>query len=225
VRLLLIDDDEELLASLAQVLRGTGNDVVTANTGGRGLALTTEQAFDAILCDINLPDLDGFSVCRQLRSAGATIPIVLLSSRDGEIDQALGLDLGADDYVTKPFSTRILLARLGALARRTRAQSGDVVRAGELAIDRARLEISFEGMPIATTLTELRMLAALAEHPGTVLSRERLLQLGREDDSVVAPRIVDTYIARLRRKLDEVRAGAGASIETVIGAGYRWRTT
>ena len=222
MRLLVIDDDVALLGSLSAMLAAQGHEVETAATGRDGLARLAER-FDAIVCDVNLPDLDGFTICRKLREAGDATPLVLLTSRDGEIDEALGLDLGADDYVTKPFSTRVLVARLAALARRARPAAPDVVRAGELAIDRARLEIRYAGVLVPATLTELRMLAALAEQPGIVMSRERLLELGREDDSVVAPRLVDTYIARLRRKLDEVRAGAGAHVETVTGAGYRWR--
>ena len=225
MRLLIIDDDVALLATLAAALAAQGHEPVTEATGTAGLARITGEVFDAVVCDVNLPDLDGFTLCRRVRAMNLTIPFVLLTSRDGDIDQALGLDLGADDYVTKPFSMRILLARLGALVRRARPAAPDVIRVGELAIDRARLEVWFAGVRIEATLTELRMLAALAERPNTVLARARLLELGREDDSVVAPRLVDTYVARLRRKLDAVRAGAGAQLETMVGAGYRWRAS
>ncbi len=224
MRLLLIDDDADLLDSLRVVLGAEGH-AITALTAGRpGLALLQRERFDAIVCDVNLPDVDGFSICRQLRARGDTTPLVLLTSRDGDIDEALGLELGADDYMTKPFSTRVLLARLGALARRAAVpERDDIVRAGELEIDRERLTIRSRSNVIAATLTELRLLAALVERPGRVLSREVLLERAREDDSFVAPRLVDTYVARLRKKLDEIRAGDGALIETVTGAGYRWR--
>jgi DNA-binding response OmpR family regulator len=225
VKLLLVDDDAALLESLSVVLGAEGHTVVHTGSGKAALAHAESEHFDAIVCDVNLPDLDGFSVCKQLRERGDATPLVLLTSRDTDIDEALGLELGADDYVTKPFSLRVLLARLHALVRRaaTPAQPQKLICAGDLEIDRDRLAIRFRDQPIAATLTELRLLAALAERPGHVLSRERLLELAREDDSVVAPRLVDTYVARLRRKLDEVKEGAGHMIETVTGAGYRWR--
>ena len=224
MRLLLIDDDADLLASLRVVLGAEGHTVTAAIAGRQGLGLAERERFDAIVCDINLPDVDGFSICRQLRARGDTTPLVLLTSRDGDIDEALGLELGADDYITKPFSTRVLLARLVALARRAATpERDDIVRAGELEIDRERLAIRYKRAPIAATLTELRLLAALIERPGRVLARDVLLQRAREDDSFVAPRLVDTYVARLRKKLEEIEPGAGAQIETVTGAGYRWR--
>jgi DNA-binding response OmpR family regulator len=230
VRLLLIDDDADLLEALRVVLGAEGHTVTTQTAGRPAVAMLQRERFDAIVCDVNLPDLDGFSICRQLRARGDTTPLVLLTSRDGDIDEALGLELGADDYMTKPFSTRVLLARLAALARRAapavpdeRDERDDVVRAGELAIDRGRLSIHYRGSAIPATLTELRLLLALAERPGRVLSREVLLERAREDDSFVAPRLVDTYVARLRKKLEEIEPGAGAQIETVTGAGYRWR--
>jgi DNA-binding response OmpR family regulator len=223
MRVLVIDDDRELLDSLALVLAAQGHAAVTATGGRTGLALATTERFDAIVCDINMPDLDGFSICRTLRASGNRTPLVLLTSRDGDIDEALGLELGADDYVTKPFSTRVLLARLAALARRSNSPAtDDLVRAGDLVIDRERLSITFKGIAIDATLTELRLLAALIERPGRVLGRETLLERAREDDSHVAPRLVDTYVARLRKKLDAIEPGAGASIETITGAGYKW---
>lgn len=220
----MIDDDAALLDSLAIVLGAEGHTVVPFAAGKPALAHLAREPVDAIVCDVNLPDVDGFTICRQLRARGDATPLVLLTSRDSDIDEALGLDLGADDYITKPFSTRVLLARLHALARRAQTPvRDDIVRAGALAIDRERLAIRYRDRPIEVTVTELRLLAALAERPGRVLSRETLLERAREDDSVVAPRLVDTYVARLRKKLDAIEAGAGAQIETVTGAGYRWR--
>ncbi len=223
MRLLVIDDDVALLAVLAAACLERGHAVVSEHDGARGYARLASEPFDAVICDVNLPGLDGFTICRRSRDAGITVPIVLLTSRDGEIDEALGLDLGADDYVTKPFSVRVLLARLAALARRSGAPPGQVVRCGDLMIDRARVELRYQEQLIPATLTELRLLAALAERPGEVYDRDRLLAHAREDDSVVAPRLVDTYVARLRKKLEAVQPGAGARIETVTGAGYRWR--
>jgi len=233
VKLLIADDDVALNDGLRIVLEAEGHAVTMVGGGKPALAALERGGFDAIVCDVNMPDLDGFAVCRRLRERGDVTPLVLLTSRDSEIDEALGLELGADDYVTKPFSARVLVARLGALVRRSALAAGAgrvaaedaeaIVRAGELVIDRARFAIAYRGVPISATLTELRLLTALVERPGRVLSRERLLELAREDDSVVAPRLVDTYVARMRKKLDGIEAGAGQQIETVTGAGYRWR--
>lgn len=227
--LLLVEDDVPAAVALATALREQGGyDVHAVHDGREGLALTETRRWDAIVSDVNLPGLDGLSLCRRVRERGDSTPLVLLTSRDSEIDEALGLELGADDYVTKPFSLRVLIARLAALSRRTRATNEDraeedVLVVGPLAIDRGRLEVRWHGELVTTTVTELRMLEALATRPGRVLSREQLLELGREDDSFVAPRIVDTYVARLRKKLDAVRADSHP-IETVVGAGYRFRT-
>ena len=225
VRILVVDDDAALLDSLRIVLTAEAHDVVCIGTGKGALAHAQRERFDAILCDVNLPDLDGLQVCRQLRARDDRTPFILITSRDGDIDEALGLDLGADDYITKPFSIRVLLARLGALIRRTApATTGTArVRAGQLEIDLERCEIRYRQQLVPASLTELRLLAALAERAGRVISRDALLARARDDDSVVASRLVDTYVARLRRKLEHIEAGAGRQLETVTGAGYRWR--
>lgn len=171
--------------------------------------------------------MDGFSLTRRLREGGVRTPIVLLTSRDSEIDEALGLELGADDYVAKPFSTRILLARAAALLRREALAAGPPqqtprIERGLLMLDSERLEVRYSTTVIRVTVTEFRLLEVLAGRPGVVYSRTQLMERMRGDDSVVAERIVDTYVRRLRRKLEEVDASF-ASIETVVGAGYRWR--
>jgi DNA-binding response OmpR family regulator len=225
MRVLLIEDDAALLATLALSFEAAGHEALTAPDGARGLDLARAGGADVIISDVNLPGVDGFTICRKLRAEGRRVPIILLTSRDSEIDEALGLDLGADDYVTKPFSTRVLLSRVAALHRRAQPEVADeatVIRAGELAVDASRAEVRFRGVPLSVTVTEMRLLAALARRPGVLFSRERLLALAREDDSVVAPRIVDTYVARLRKKLQAIDPGAEL-IETVIGAGYRLR--
>jgi len=226
-RILLADDDPSLLDVLGMAFGDAGHDVVTATDGAEALAVAKRDTPDLLVCDVNMPRLDGFALCRRLREGGSAMPIVLLTSRDGEIDEALGLELGADDYVTKPFSTRVLLARVAALLRRQQmraapASAAALVRAGDLAIDVERLEATYRGRALTLTLTELRLLEALARRPGIVLSRDRILEVVRSDDSIVAERIVDTYVRRLRKKLQEIDP-AFASIETVIGAGYRWR--
>ena len=228
-RVLLIDDDHELLDVLSLAFEEAGYEVATATDGRAGLAGMAQQRPDAIVSDVNMPHVDGFSLCRTLRAKNDFVPLVLLTSRDGEIDEALGLELGADDYVAKPFRTRVLLARVAALLRRDALRRPDaahegepVVVRGELAIDPERLEIRWRARPIATTVGEFRVLECLARRPGVVLSRERLLEQIRGDGSVVGDRIVDTYVRRLRRKLEGVDP-AFDRIETVVGAGYRWR--
>lgn len=226
-RILLIDDDASLLDGLALAVEDAGHEVLTAPDGARGWALATDREPDLVISDVNMPGLDGFSLCRKLREAGSDVPIVLLTARDNEIDEALGLELGADDYISKPFSTRIVLARVAALLRRQALRSGGgrgatVLEAGSLTMDPERLEVRWKGTLLETTVTEFRMLEAMASRPGIVLSRGRLLELTRDDGTVVAERIVDTYVRRLRRKLEAVDDAFGC-IETVIGAGYKWR--
>jgi DNA-binding response OmpR family regulator len=222
---LLIDDDPSLLDVLALPFEDAGFRVETARDGIAGLAAIRERSPDVVVSDVNMPGLDGFSLCRKLRQEQNFVPLLLLTSRDNEIDEALGLELGADDYLAKPFSTRVLLARVTALLRRE-ARRGEpsperpqVVGALELYPE--RLEVRYRGTPVVVTMTEFRLLEALTRRPGVVLSRERLLEMVRGDGSVVIDRIVDTYVRRLRRKLEAVDPSF-RSIETVVGAGYRW---
>lgn len=204
-----------------------GHTVLVASDGREGLRAADVHHPELIVSDVNMPFVDGFSLTRRLREAGTRTPIVLLTSRDSEIDEALGLELGADDYVAKPFSTRILLARVSALLRREALlkapeQATSRIERGRLAMDSERLEVRYAAVVIRVTVTEFRLLETLVTRPGIVYSRTQLMERMRGDDSVVAERIVDTYVRRLRRKLEEVDA-AFESIETVVGAGYRWR--
>ena len=236
-RILLIDDDPALLDVLSLTLEDAGYAVEVAEDGQAALELIRRDPPQVIVSDINMPRLDGFSLCRQLRGEGVTTPIVLLTSRDSEIDEALGLELGADDYVTKPFRTRVLVARINALVRREQLRTAPAVAAGqeaaaareegvrqlgELVLNPARLELRYRGTEVTTTVTEFRMIEALTARPGIVFSRAQLLEQMRGDDSVVAERLVDTYVRRMRRKLEAIDASFD-EIETVVGAGYRWR--
>jgi DNA-binding response OmpR family regulator len=224
-RVLLIEDDTELCDVLGMALEDAGHTALTAHEGGEGLRLAREARPDVVISDVNLPVLDGFAITRRLRAAGDATPILLLTSRDSEIDEALGLELGADDYVTKPFSTRVLLARVEALLRRTQlageARGDAALTSGALAMWPERLEVRLRDRPVPMTVTEFRLLEAMIRRPGVVLSRERLLELVRDDGSVVAGRLIDTYVRRLRKKLGEIDESFDR-IETVIGAGYRW---
>lgn len=228
-KLLLVDDDQSLLDILVMNFEDEGYDVITASDGDEAMVATKNSAPDIIISDVNMPRVDGFTFCRRLREEGIETPLILLTSRDNEIDEALGLELGADDYVAKPFSTRVLAARVKALLRRKEAltspetvQEDLVVEMGELRLDPERLEVRFQGEEITVTVTEFRLLEAFARRPGIVLSRERLMELARGDDSIVADRIIDTYVRRLRRKFEDVDQGFDL-IETVIGAGYKWK--
>jgi DNA-binding response OmpR family regulator len=225
-RLLLIDDDPSLLEVLTLAFEDAGHSVVTALDGALGLQKLAAGDVELVVSDVNMPLVDGFSLCKKLRQSGNAVPVILLTSRDSDIDEALGLDGGADDYVSKPFSTRVLLSRVTALLRRSELRRGSratepTLSVGRLELLPERVEVRFAGVPVTVTVTEFRLLECLASRPGIVFSRERLLEQLR-GDTVVEPRIVDTYVRRLRRKLEEVDASADV-IETVIGAGYRLR--
>jgi DNA-binding response OmpR family regulator len=224
---LLVDDDASLLDVLVLAFEEAGHEVTRAKDGREALERLRAQRPEVIVSDVNMPHVDGFALCRKLRAQGDHVPLVLLTSRDSEIDEALGLELGADDYVTKPFSTRVLLARVAALLRREELRAGGVaqqpvLRRGELELDAERLACTYRGAEVVLTVTEFHLLEALARRPGVVLSRAQLLAVARDDGSVVVERIVDTYVNRLRRKLEAIDPSF-AAIETVVGAGYRWR--
>jgi DNA-binding response OmpR family regulator len=226
-QILLIDDDASLLEVLSLAFEDAGHSVATARDGVAGLAQIKARRPGAVVSDVNMPGLDGFSLCRKLRQAGDTVPLVLLTSRDSEIDETLGLELGADDYIAKPFSTRVLLARVSALLRRDALRARAEVeqpplKVGALELLPERLEVRYQGREITVTVTEFRLLEALARREGLVLSRERLLSIVRGDEIAVGDRIVDTYVRRLRKKLGEIDPSFDG-IETVIGAGYRFR--
>jgi DNA-binding response OmpR family regulator len=227
-RILFADDDLSLLEVLGLALEDAGHEVLRAEDGLAALSLARRASPDLIVSDVTMPGLDGFTLCKRLREAGDPVPILLLTSRDGELDEALGLELGADDYVSKPFATRVVLARVAALLRRKAlsAEPGGArtqpLRAGDLSLDPERILARYKGTALDLTVTEYRLLEALARRPGVVFSRERLLELARGDDSAVVARIVDTYVARLRRKLEAIDPGFD-TIETVVGAGYRWK--
>ena len=226
-RILIVDDDENRLDMLSMAFEDAGHDVQTARDGSKGHKKAAQGDVQLLVSDVNMPGIDGFSLCRKLRAEGFTAPIVLLTARDSEIDEALGLELGADDYVAKPFSTRVLLARVAALLRRDQHRAApptdaEVIGAAHLRLDLQRMEARYRDVAFETTVTEFRLLCALARRPGVVLTREQLLERVRGDDSVVAERLIDTYIRRLRRKIEAIDP-AFDEIETMIGAGYRWR--
>jgi DNA-binding response OmpR family regulator len=227
VRILVVDDDRQLIEVLSIALGDAGYEVKTASDGLEALDHVKSFRPALVVADVNMPRLDGFQMCKRLRDAGDATPVVLLTSRDGEIDETLGLELGADDYVTKPFAMRVLVARIAAILRRDAIRAGKehggaATAIGDLSIDVDRVEAKWKGTIVPLTLTEFRVLEALARRKGVVMTRDKLLELVRGDDSVVGSRIVDVYVRRLRRKLESIDA-TFSRIETVVGMGYRWK--
>jgi len=223
VNVLLVEDEDRIASFVEKGLGTRGFEVRRVITGGAALDAISDDV-DIVVLDLGLPDIDGLEVLRSLRKAWTSLPVVILTARGDIDDRVAGLDLGADDYVPKPFSTRVLLARLNVLLRRGTHPPEPPVRAGRLTIDGGRMQAKWDEHPIDLTVTELRVLEALARRPGYVLSRGRLLELARGDDSVVGDRLIDTYVRRIRRKLEAIDA-AFDRIETIVGAGYRWRAS
>jgi two-component system, OmpR family, alkaline phosphatase synthesis response regulator PhoP len=219
--ILAIDDEKDLIELICYNLEKEGLRVRGALDGETGLAMALQEAPDLVLVDLMLPGIDGLEVCRRLRADKRTagIPLIMLTAKSGESDRVVGLELGADDYVTKPFSPRELAARVRALLRRTRGQvePPSQLRHGELQIDLNRREVSCGERIVALTATEFRLLHILASRPGRVFSRGELIDsvLGR--DVEVLDRTVDVHITALRRKLGK----HGNLIETVRGFGYK----
>jgi two-component system OmpR family response regulator len=221
VRVLIVEDDVRMAAAILRGLRAEGivGDVATSGRAALGMARATE--FDAVLLDIMLPDLDGFETCRRLRSEGMWAPIVMLTARDAIEDRVRGLDQGADDYLTKPFSLAELLARLRALARRGPVERPPVLEVGDLRMDPATRQVWRGEQEIELSTREFALLETFMRRPGHVLSQMQLLEaawdLGYEQKS----NVVEVYVRYVREKID--RPFGVKSIETVRGVGYRLR--
>ena len=189
--------------------------------GTRGLEEARRRRHDVVLLDLMLPGVDGLSVCRQIRER-SDVPIVVLTARGEEADRVMGLELGADDYLAKPFSARELLARIRAVVRRSRGQAGPpeaVLRVGRLTVDAASRRATLDGREIALTGYEFDLLRALASHPGTVISRERLMELARGSAEEAFDRSIDGHVSRLRQKLGD-NPRSPRLLKTVRGVGY-----
>jgi DNA-binding response OmpR family regulator len=224
--ILLVDDDAGLVDVLSMALGDAGFDVRTAPDGLKGWAAFQAREPDLVVLDLLMPELDGLELCRRIRARPSATPVVMLTSRDQEMDKVLGLELGADDYVTKPFSTRELVARIRAALRRVRLdRPGDeadaVLERGPLRLDRSRREVFVRDARVALTATEFELLWALASRPGHVFDRQALIDRVYGGDVVVSDRTVDTFVKRLRRKLAEPDP-AFQPIETVRAVGYRF---
>jgi DNA-binding response OmpR family regulator len=216
MRLLVVDDDRALREVLRRALELAGYEVVLTESGAGALAEVSGSVPDAVVLDIGLPDIDGFEVCRRIR-AYSKVPIVMLTARDEEPDRVAGLELGADDYVAKPFSPRELAARIKAILRRVEQRSDDeVLTAKDIVLRRDSMDVTVAGDQIELTSKEFDLLACFLEHPGIVLSREKLLDLVWGMTYPGGTRTVDVHVAQLRRKL-----GDPDTIRTVRGAGYK----
>lgn len=222
-RILIVEDDEDILNLLNWHLKAADFQVLTAKNGRDGLTIAGDEHPDLILLDLMLPGLDGLSICKSLkkRDDTASIPIVMLTARGEEADRIVGLELGADDYVIKPFSPRELVLRIQAVLRRSRSSetASSMLVCGELSIDTEGHRVWAEGRELALTATEFKLLLILAEHRGRVLNRDTLLDRvwGYQFDGYA--RTVDTHIRRLRQKL----GGCADWVETIRGVGYRFR--
>jgi two-component system OmpR family response regulator len=221
VRVLIVEDHLKLASLIRRGLRKEGMAVDMASTGEEGLARGQATDYDAIILDLMLPGLDGFEVCRRLRAARVWTPILILTARDGVRDRVAGLDGGADDYLTKPFSYAELLARLRALVRRGSAERPNELRAGELRLDPATRRVGRGGTEIQLSAKEFSILETFMRRPGEVMSRFALLEHAWDYESDNRSNIVDSYVRYLRQKID--RPFGVRSIETVRGAGYRLR--
>jgi DNA-binding response OmpR family regulator len=224
-RILVVEDEASLLAAITYNLRREGHDVLTATDGEQGLHVARQAEPDLLILDLMLPKLDGLEVCRVLRGESA-VPILMLTARGEEVDRVVGLELGADDYLTKPFSMRELLARVKALLRRAQMVRHAVapperVRVGALDIDLAGRRVTLRGRALTLKPREFDLLAFLAQHPGRVFTREHLLQRVWGYDYHGEARTVDVHVRWLREKLEEDPSSPRV-IETVRGVGYRF---
>jgi two-component system, OmpR family, response regulator len=215
---LLIDDDARLAELLVGNLGPQGVALVHAGGGQAGLAALAGGGFDAVLLDVMMPGLDGLSVLRRLRDAGHRVPVIMLTARGDEADRVVGLELGADDYVAKPFSPRELLARLRAVLRRAQPDAlAEKLSAAGIAVDTGSREAWVDGKPVELTGLEIDPLIALLRRAGRVVPRGALLELAGRTDVTVGERAVDVHISRLRKKLGD---DPPTRIRTVRGVGY-----
>ncbi len=226
----LVDDDKNILASVSMLLEQEGYQIRTFTDPAAALTALTAAAPDLAILDIKMPRMDGLELLRRLRQANESLPVIFLTSKDEEIDELMGLNAGADDYIRKPFSQRLLLERVRAVLRRAEgkpaggsaeAKKESLVR-GKLALDPQRHECTWEGKPVRLTVTEFLILQALAQRPGFVKSRDSLMDAAYDDQVYVDDRTIDSHIKRLRKKF-KVVADDFDAIETLYGVGYRYK--
>jgi len=226
----VVDDEENIRETVGFALRREGYPVELYATGLEAWRAFQQKLPGLVILDIIMPEMDGLELCRKIRGLSESTPIIFLTSRDDELDRVLGLEIGADDYLCKPFSMRELLARVKVLFRRAALDQGSApkapadapVRHGDLELDLQRYTVRWKGLPVNLTVTEFMMLHALIRYPGHVKTRKQLHQDGYPHDAYVSDRTIDSHIKRVRRKFEEADA-AFDKIETVYGLGYRWK--
>jgi two-component system response regulator ChvI len=226
----LVDDDKNILESVSMLLEQEGYQVRSFTDPAAALTALTAAAPDLAILDIKMPRMDGLELLRRLRQANDSLPVIFLTSKDEEIDELMGLNAGADDYIRKPFSQRLLLERVRAVLRRAEGKPApgslepkkeSLVR-GKLALDPQRHECTWDGKAVRLTVTEFLILQALAQRPGFVKSRDSLMDAAYDDQVYVDDRTIDSHIKRLRKKF-KVVADDFDAIETLYGVGYRYK--
>ncbi len=220
-RILVVEDEPRLALGLEDDLKLEGYEVEVARDGETASQRAREQPFDLIILDVMLPRKDGFEVCRELRRAGVRTPVILLTAKTQESDKILGLELGADDYVTKPFSPRELRARVKAALRRAAGEMPEIYRFGDVEVDFTRCELRQAGKAVEMTPIEFRLLAGFIRHRGHTLSRDKLLDEVWGRETFVTDRVVDTHITNLRKKI-EPKPSEPRFLVSVRGMGYRF---
>ena len=219
MRVLVVEDEVRLAEALQVGLQAEGFTADVAHDGEQGLHLAVERPYDAVVLDVMLPKLNGYRVCQRLRAAGNWVPVLMLSAKDGEYDQAEGLDVGADDYMVKPFSYVVLVARLRALIRRGAPERPAVLLAGDLRLDPARHEVRRAGQPIELTPREFALLEYLMRRRDEVVGKQAILEHVWDAHYEGDPNVVEVYVGYLRRKIDT--PFGRHSLQTIRGAGYR----
>lgn len=220
-RILIVEDDKDLAFGLSDDLQVEGYEVEVVSDGESATKRVREDQWDLILLDIMLPHKDGFEVCRQLRRSGIRTPIIMLTAKAQEAEKILGLELGADDYITKPFNPRELRARVKAVLRRTEAETPEIFRFGDVEVDFSRGELRRTGVPVEVTSLELKLLAAFTGSRGRILSRQQLLDAAWGRNIFITDRAVDAHIVNLRRKI-EPEPKRPRYLVSVRGLGYRF---
>lgn len=227
-KIMVVDDEPKIVKVIADFLKSEGFEVITAENGQQAMNMAASEKPDLMILDIMLPEQNGFEVCKQIRQGSFNLPIIMLTARGDEIDKLLGLELGADDYITKPFSLRELAARIRAVMRRTEGRNeaavsnnNGILQIGSLTIDISRYESWIDGLPLTLTPTEIKILHLLAANPGQVLSRLQILEHVFGDAYEGYERSIDTHISNIRKKI-EADPLQPSFIRTVYGVGYKF---
>lgn len=226
-KVLVVEDEAKIANLLTDYLAHAGFDPLVVADGNVVMAALRDWQPDAVLLDVMLPGKDGLTLCREIRQQAQALPILMVTARAEEIDRLLGLELGADDYIVKPFSPREVVARVKAVLRRSHLLNGNTLAVGGVretaspVLDESRLSVSWRGAQTVLTPVEFQLLACLAKDPGRIWSRQQLMDRIYDDHRVVSDRTIDSHVKKLRRKLDDAFAGTEL-VQSVYGAGYRY---